>query len=347
MAALAPDGIGTAPIVFFDGACPLCNRSVAFLARHDRSGRLFFAHLQGEIAARHLDPALRNVAQDGTVVLPEPGARAVGQCAQRGGAAPWRTRAPPGPPRPPRRLAGVPRVLDVAYGFVAAPARRLVRTPRAPCPRPDPRPCAPASRWRSGRRSRRIRAARLRVGAGIACFSPVALPGSSGIQRCSCPSASNQATERKIRFNRVSRRTVSRSPTTTIANTIAAGARATGRSFRAIVSTTRCCCAGVSSDYTGSASTLGGGALGLGQRPWICSRARRSTAAGVAGSGVDLAADLRARVQAVAQRTSRGARTHVLVEDARVRLDRRQRRRCRRARGAAARPARRTLGARG
>src|SRR5258708_2399718 len=75
MAALAPDGNGTAPIVFFDGACPLCNRSVAFLARRDRSGRLFFAHLQGEIAARHLDPALRSVAQDATVVLLEPGAR--------------------------------------------------------------------------------------------------------------------------------------------------------------------------------------------------------------------------------------------------------------------------------
>jgi len=138
MAALAPDGKGTAPIVFFDGACPLCNRSVAFLARRDRSGRLFFAHLQGEIAARHLDPALRSVARDGTVVLFEPGAggrvsvrsaavlRALSYTAPR-----WGFLA---------RLAGWPGVqpvLDVAYGFVAR--RRDAWFGRAAtCALPDP-----------------------------------------------------------------------------------------------------------------------------------------------------------------------------------------------------------------
>lgn len=138
MAALAPDGIGTAPIVFFDGACPFCNRSVAFLARHDRSGRLFFAHLQGEIAARHLDPALHSVTQDGTVVLLEPGAG--GRVSVRSAAvlralaytAPhWAFLA---------HLAGWPgvqRVLDVAYGFVAR--RRDAWFGRhATCALPDP-----------------------------------------------------------------------------------------------------------------------------------------------------------------------------------------------------------------
>ncbi|MEW6267817.1 MAG: DUF393 domain-containing protein, partial [Thermodesulfobacteriota bacterium] len=61
-----------APIVFFDGACPLCNRSVAFLAARDRHGRLRFAHLQGRFAQEALDATQRDVGLDGTVVLLEP-----------------------------------------------------------------------------------------------------------------------------------------------------------------------------------------------------------------------------------------------------------------------------------
>jgi predicted DCC family thiol-disulfide oxidoreductase YuxK len=67
-------GLANAPIVFFDGACPLCNRSVAFLAARDSEGRLRFAHLQGEVARGALDPSLRDVGRDGTVVLLEPSA---------------------------------------------------------------------------------------------------------------------------------------------------------------------------------------------------------------------------------------------------------------------------------
>ncbi|MFO7613658.1 MAG: DCC1-like thiol-disulfide oxidoreductase family protein [Bacteroidales bacterium] len=40
-------------IVFFDGICILCNKSVDFLIRHDKKGRLKFAALQSE-AADHL-----------------------------------------------------------------------------------------------------------------------------------------------------------------------------------------------------------------------------------------------------------------------------------------------------
>jgi len=47
------------PIVFFDGVCGLCNSSVDFVLRHDRPGRLRFAPLQGEAAARLLPTADR------------------------------------------------------------------------------------------------------------------------------------------------------------------------------------------------------------------------------------------------------------------------------------------------
>lgn len=62
----------TGPVVLFDGECPLCNRSVAFLARHDRAHRLRYAHLQGRFASGHLAPELRSAARDGSVVLLEP-----------------------------------------------------------------------------------------------------------------------------------------------------------------------------------------------------------------------------------------------------------------------------------
>lgn len=41
-------------IVFFDGVCSLCNSTVDFLIRRDLAGRLQFASLQGETAARLL-----------------------------------------------------------------------------------------------------------------------------------------------------------------------------------------------------------------------------------------------------------------------------------------------------
>ncbi len=42
------------PIVFFDGVCNLCNASVDFLIRHDKSGLLRYAPLQGNTARRLL-----------------------------------------------------------------------------------------------------------------------------------------------------------------------------------------------------------------------------------------------------------------------------------------------------
>jgi predicted DCC family thiol-disulfide oxidoreductase YuxK len=40
-------------IVFFDGQCGLCSRSVRFLAHADQHDRLLFVPLQGELAKQH------------------------------------------------------------------------------------------------------------------------------------------------------------------------------------------------------------------------------------------------------------------------------------------------------
>lgn len=47
------------PIVFFDGVCGLCNRSVNFLLRVDKKRKLRFTPIQGETALAHLPPERR------------------------------------------------------------------------------------------------------------------------------------------------------------------------------------------------------------------------------------------------------------------------------------------------
>lgn len=42
------------PVIFFDGVCGLCNRSVDFLLARDRNRRFLFAPLQGETARQRL-----------------------------------------------------------------------------------------------------------------------------------------------------------------------------------------------------------------------------------------------------------------------------------------------------
>lgn len=51
------------PIIFFDGVCGLCNRTVDFLIRHDKDRQFLFAPLQGETASRTL-PATRTTQPD-------------------------------------------------------------------------------------------------------------------------------------------------------------------------------------------------------------------------------------------------------------------------------------------
>lgn len=54
-----PDTTTATPIVFFDGVCGLCNSSVDFVLRRDKAGRIRFAPLQGETAAKLLPSADR------------------------------------------------------------------------------------------------------------------------------------------------------------------------------------------------------------------------------------------------------------------------------------------------
>lgn len=42
------------PIILYDGVCGLCNRLVQFLLKHDRQGRLRYASLQSDFAAKVL-----------------------------------------------------------------------------------------------------------------------------------------------------------------------------------------------------------------------------------------------------------------------------------------------------
>lgn len=41
----------TAPVLYFDGVCNLCNGAVQFVIRHDRSGKIRFASLQSDAGA--------------------------------------------------------------------------------------------------------------------------------------------------------------------------------------------------------------------------------------------------------------------------------------------------------
>ncbi len=43
-----------APIVFYDGLCGLCDRSVQFLLKHDKKEKFLFCALQSEKAKRYL-----------------------------------------------------------------------------------------------------------------------------------------------------------------------------------------------------------------------------------------------------------------------------------------------------
>ena len=42
------------PIILYDGVCGLCNRLIQFLLKHDKEGRLRFASLQSDFAAKVL-----------------------------------------------------------------------------------------------------------------------------------------------------------------------------------------------------------------------------------------------------------------------------------------------------
>jgi predicted DCC family thiol-disulfide oxidoreductase YuxK len=47
------------PIVFFDGKCNLCNRSVDRIVKWDRNKKIYISSLQGETAKSMLSPEVR------------------------------------------------------------------------------------------------------------------------------------------------------------------------------------------------------------------------------------------------------------------------------------------------
>ena len=114
-------------MLFYDGHCALCHRSVKFVLKHDRSGKLFrFAPLQGPTFEARVPAERRAGLPDSVVVLTNDGALLVRSDAflhvlrQLGGG--WRVLA--------AVIGVIPRALhDAAYDFIARALPRL-RHPR-------------------------------------------------------------------------------------------------------------------------------------------------------------------------------------------------------------------------
>jgi predicted DCC family thiol-disulfide oxidoreductase YuxK len=112
-----PQAAPTIEILFYDGHCSLCHRSVKFALKHDRSGNAFrFAPLQGPTFQARVPADRRAGLPDSIVVLTQSGELLVRSNAflhilrRMGGG--WRILA--------GVLAVVPRPLrDLIYDFVA------------------------------------------------------------------------------------------------------------------------------------------------------------------------------------------------------------------------------------
>jgi predicted DCC family thiol-disulfide oxidoreductase YuxK len=60
------------PVVFFDGVCNLCNRTVQFIIRHDRKGIFRFASLQSKLGQKvraEMQRGERSGALDSIILL--------------------------------------------------------------------------------------------------------------------------------------------------------------------------------------------------------------------------------------------------------------------------------------
>ena len=64
------------PILFYDGVCGLCNRTVQFVLRRDSEGRFRFAALQSDLAEETLERHGRAAVDlDAVALVLDPGAR--------------------------------------------------------------------------------------------------------------------------------------------------------------------------------------------------------------------------------------------------------------------------------
>jgi predicted DCC family thiol-disulfide oxidoreductase YuxK len=119
-------------MLFYDGHCALCHRSVKFVLKHDPSGRLFrFAPLKGSTFETRVPAEKRAGLPDSVVVLTNDGALLVRSEAflhvlrRLGGG--WRTWA--------AVIGAIPRPLrDAAYDFIARVRYRVFGTREDSCP---------------------------------------------------------------------------------------------------------------------------------------------------------------------------------------------------------------------
>jgi predicted DCC family thiol-disulfide oxidoreductase YuxK len=129
VATLSPD------LVFYDGDCGLCHRSVRWIAARDREGVFRFAPLGGETFRALVPPAERAALPDSVVVRTPEGALllrsdgTVRVLRRLGGG--WAVLG--------ALLAAVPRALrDAAYDAVARVRGRLFARPARGCPVASP-----------------------------------------------------------------------------------------------------------------------------------------------------------------------------------------------------------------
>lgn len=123
---------GPPRVLFYDGACGLCHRSVRFFLAEDRSGdALVYAPLASPVLARHVPEGRLNTLPDSLVLITSEGeirvrSEAVRLALDRLGGG-WRVAA--------WALRMVPRpVRDAVYSLVAANRKRLFDSPENACP---------------------------------------------------------------------------------------------------------------------------------------------------------------------------------------------------------------------
>jgi predicted DCC family thiol-disulfide oxidoreductase YuxK len=120
-------------VLFFDGECAFCSRSVRIVARHDRRRCVWFAPLQGKLAAEHGLSGMA-AATGGTMVLLR---EADGAQFTRSDALIELARALGGIWHLARVAVLVPRPLrDAVYQWIADRRQRLA-VMRGSCPLPD------------------------------------------------------------------------------------------------------------------------------------------------------------------------------------------------------------------
>jgi predicted DCC family thiol-disulfide oxidoreductase YuxK len=125
----------TRAVLFYDGGCGLCHRSVRALLALDRAGALRFAPLGGE-TLRELVPEVERAALPDSLVL----RTADGRLLVRTAAVVESLRLLGGPAGSLAAMARVvPRPLaDRLYDLVARVRRRLIRPPAGACPAVGP-----------------------------------------------------------------------------------------------------------------------------------------------------------------------------------------------------------------